>query len=580
MTTITEKLTSLSSIKLAIKNAIERKGVILGNSTFVDYPSKIDEIATATATNEFVRPLNWLALPALNSDVDGFAGLLFFDDNSRFISLSISSTGSYTVDWGDGTVETKTGSNALSHEYNVTNPLLTDFDGNKKQAVITVTALNGATFSQVNLNSKHSYYDSAMTSFNAGWLDIAFSLSSTSTSVQLGSSSLTALTQNLYLNNLRKITFVKLQNIDISRLCYGMLSLEQIDFPANFKAKKLTNSFFNCEKLKIVNNLDLSICTDASYAFQFCKSITELLVPWVTLLACTNANYMFANMPLITQIPEGFNLPVAKFSAQMFQSDINLVRIPNSLVRVGNEANSMFSGCTALNEMPEINLTNCTNPNGMFDNCISLLDYKVTNLVYGMMLSQCYLSLESFNKLFDQFLSASTNFALGTVLAAKKNPSSNIVFTGNGGVASKTFAVSNTSLAKVGDFLLSLFYLNVSLSNSVVTYAGHGLADGTAISFSTVSLLIPLAYKKIYYVVNAAQDTFQLSDTKNGNPISFAGTKTGVMLSYDNEIVSFQPNQSITLKNPIVLSGTIGVTLTFRSLNILKYLMMGGSVTG
>jgi hypothetical protein len=63
----------------------------------------------------------------------------------------------------------------------------------------------------------------------------------------------------------------------------------------------------------------------------------------------------------------------------------------------------------------------------------------------------------------------------------------------------------------------------------VVTWTAHGLANGTAVTFSTTGVLpAPLVPDTIYFVVGAAANTFQVSATVGGAAINTTVAGSGV----------------------------------------------------
>jgi hypothetical protein len=63
----------------------------------------------------------------------------------------------------------------------------------------------------------------------------------------------------------------------------------------------------------------------------------------------------------------------------------------------------------------------------------------------------------------------------------------------------------------------------------VVTMTGHGLPNGTPVILTTTGALpTGLTAGDIYYAVNRATDTFQLSTTVDGAPITTTGSQSGV----------------------------------------------------
>lgn len=70
-------------------------------------------------------------------------------------------------------------------------------------------------------------------------------------------------------------------------------------------------------------------------------------------------------------------------------------------------------------------------------------------------------------------------------------------------------------------------------SPGVVTWTAHGLANGTAVMFSTTGALpTGLTADFTYYVINAAADTFQLSLTQGGAAVNTSGTQSGTHTAY------------------------------------------------
>jgi hypothetical protein len=63
---------------------------------------------------------------------------------------------------------------------------------------------------------------------------------------------------------------------------------------------------------------------------------------------------------------------------------------------------------------------------------------------------------------------------------------------------------------------------------SVITWTAHGLTNGTPVVLTTTGALpTGLAAATIYFVVNRTTDTFQLTDTLGGLPITTTGSQSG-----------------------------------------------------
>lgn len=87
----------------------------------------------------------------------------------------------------------------------------------------------------------------------------------------------------------------------------------------------------------------------------------------------------------------------------------------------------------------------------------------------------------------------------------------------------------------------------------VVTWTAHGLTNGAKVVLSTTGALpTGLAVATSYFVVNAAANTFNLSLTKGGAPITTSGTQSGV------HTVTTQPSPTIDYATGLVLGAPIG----------------------
>lgn len=81
-------------------------------------------------------------------------------------------------------------------------------------------------------------------------------------------------------------------------------------------------------------------------------------------------------------------------------------------------------------------------------------------------------------------------------------------------------------------------------SPAVVTWTGHGLAAGSAVSLTTSGALPSgLSSNTTYYVLSPTTDTFTLSTTAFGTAVTTTGTQTGTHKAYTDDT---QPDVSVT----------------------------------
>jgi hypothetical protein len=76
------------------------------------------------------------------------------------------------------------------------------------------------------------------------------------------------------------------------------------------------------------------------------------------------------------------------------------------------------------------------------------------------------------------------------------------------------------------------FYPTISIANpAVVTSTSHGLANGKRVIFQTTGALpTGITANTVYFVVNAAANTFQISATSGGAAIATSGTQSGTQI--------------------------------------------------
>lgn len=76
------------------------------------------------------------------------------------------------------------------------------------------------------------------------------------------------------------------------------------------------------------------------------------------------------------------------------------------------------------------------------------------------------------------------------------------------------------------------FYPAISIANpAVVTSTSHGLANGKRVIFQTTGALpTGITANTVYFVVNSAANTFQISATSGGAAIATSGTQSGTQI--------------------------------------------------
>lgn len=92
------------------------------------------------------------------------------------------------------------------------------------------------------------------------------------------------------------------------------------------------------------------------------------------------------------------------------------------------------------------------------------------------------------------------------------------------------FWVAGTYVGYAANGGAQLLYVVDTVSNNVRSPA-HGLSNGTKVSFFNGTVPVPLVEGTVYFVVNAATDTFQVSATSGGSAIVLTGQPSNSSLS-------------------------------------------------
>lgn len=344
----------------------------------------------------WVRPA-WPALADLTSTDNVFTGIYGVDStDSNFVALLVATdSGTYTVDWGDGTTDTGIASNVqANHTYDYAT-IAASVVGEFKPVVVTVTT-SGGNITTFDLGIDNPL--GAIGSESLNWLDIAINASAM-TSLKI----CVNLTGSLVVrqNSIEKITIHNNSITDMSYMFSNLVSLQSISLLMDTTLVNNMNAMFSgCRSLKIVPLLDTSAVTNMANMFNICSSLqavplynTGLVnnmssmfsgcsflrsVPLFNTVAVTNMSNMFSNCSSLESVPL-FNTGLVNNMSGMFQNCTYLQSVPFfNTVAVTNMSN-MFNGCYTLKSIPFFNTAAVTNMSGMFSSCSGLISVPFFN---------------------------------------------------------------------------------------------------------------------------------------------------------------------------------------------------------
>ena len=396
-------------------------------------------LPSASAVTPWVRNPLWASLPSVTVSDQKFAGLYAVYPDAPFIALSATtSSGTYTVNWGDGTSEEVSSGTTAYHTYDYSDADLTSTSLPYKQAVVVVTPTT-ANLLTVDLNIKHS--TSGLQTYSSGWLDIVASLPNASTGKPL---TISASTQNVFMCALECVSIKTLgAHTDTSYMFSGCNSLQSVPLFDTSSVTSMNYMFNGCYSLQSVPLFNTSAVSNTSYMFNGCYSLQS--VPLFNTSAVSNTSYMFYNCSSLQSVP-ALNMVAVTSMSHMFNGCYSLQSVPlfdtssvtstsymfnncRSLQSVPlfdtssvTSMNSMFSGCNSLQSVPALNMVAVTSMSNMFSGCYSLSNIDAYNFRVTFSVVSCKLSGDRLNEIYGN---------LGTGLTGKV-----ITVTGNYGTAS------------------------------------------------------------------------------------------------------------------------------------------------
>jgi len=364
-------------------------------------------VTTQTVT-PYVRPSDWLTLPSV-TNTDQKIVLLYavFNDESNYIAMTnVTSSGTYTVDWGDGTSNSVVASNTIAqHKYdwnNVSGTTLTT--RGYRQAIITITPTSG-NLTSLNLTTK---YVDATTTFPATYVNrvlesIISGPSLTTIVISSSASPLGLMEQTQILSTGNNCSLANAYSY-----CYSLQNIVGISANLGY-ISNLNNTFVNCYRLQTVPVFTTTLVTNMSGMFQGCSSLIS--VPILSLAVCTQLNGTFNGCYNLINAP-AWDTSAVTDMGNMFQICSSLTNVP--LYNTSNVLSmaNMFASCFALKTCPNFNTVKVTNMSTMFANCQSLQTIPLFKYTACTSTQQMFSSCYSLRTIPPLFLPVVQNIAL------------------------------------------------------------------------------------------------------------------------------------------------------------------------
>lgn len=377
----------------------------------------------------------WTPLPTVNSNDQKLVGAFaVYNNDGNYVSVTCS--GNYTVDWGDGTTTNAFAGNRASKQYTASTysglTTQSDFFG-YKTVIITITPQAGQNLTSVSLNERHPYYDflsSSSLTPGVNWLDIKMAGSNVST-LRLGNNG-SIFSTNARLHNLELFEYVGSNSLtSCSALFHNLTNLKRVTaFTTSGSVTAMDNMFLNCTALISVPSLVTNNVTSMSAMFEECRSLPNIpnmdtgnvttmarmfsgcsslrYIPNMNTSKVTAMNNMFSDCSSLERIPAldtgnvtNFTRMFGSVQSTYFGVSCPIKTIPFLDTSKGTTFDSMFLNCSYLEEVPHLDLRAATTLASMFERCMSLKGVpnfgdstrRVTS--FGLMFKECFSLLKA-----------------------------------------------------------------------------------------------------------------------------------------------------------------------------------------
>ena len=388
----------------------------------------------------WIVPSDWITytVPAA-SDQKVIGTVAVFNQDSNYFAVNIATTdaSNYTVDWGDGTSASFASGVTAEKNY-----LWSDISAatvtseGYRQAVVTITpTTSGRTFSNLQLNRRHSALTSSTTIFSP-WLSLSISAPNATSITLAGSPDATKVVTGLA----QQIQIFSSNITSPSGLFQNCYALQDVVFNTSGTLTNLTSMFSGCRNLKVA--------------------------PFFNTASATNMSNMFNGCLALQSVPLYNTSSVTDGMSGMFNACASLRTVPFFNTASVTNMSSIFFAAYSLESVPLWNTASVTNMQNMFFNCYSLksvplfnsaLVTNMANFLYG---TACVESIPVFNTAAVTDMSGMFRFSSGMVFLPALNTSAvtNIsnIFTSTSTVIKEIAELNLSSISSLANNLLGL----------------------------------------------------------------------------------------------------------------------------
>jgi len=367
---------------------------------------------------------------------------------------------------------------------------------------------------------------------------------------------------------------------DMTSMFYLCLSLKTVPLFNTVAVTSMNSMFYQCWNLVSVPLFDTGAVTNMVSMFNLCHSLSSVpLFNTANVLSFAN---MFLSCYSLTSVPLFNTIKVTSFNGT-FNSCVSLMTIPAFNTVAATDMTNMFQSCYSLTAIPAINL-NALLTVLTVTGCFTLATFNATNLKVSMSFSQCKLAKDALETIFTNLGTAIVGATRTLTISNTWGAPTPVSLTGTTAAGSTTITMANTTGLSAG---MQVTGTNTILTTGravtftdvgdLVNLTAHGLSNGDEVAFSVITTTTGIVINTIYFVVNAAADTFQVASTLGGAALPLTTNGSGTV-RYNSTIVSIVPNTSVTMSRP--MAGGSSQTLAFRLLQTYRAVLKGFAISG
>ena len=334
----------------------------------------------AGAKQQWVRPSDWLPMPAVGSQEQKFVGLASVsNDSNNYFTVTIDVP--FTVDWGDGTVTNYSGGTIAEHLYTFSSlPASTLTTDGCRQVFVTAYPQVGNTYTNVTTSNFPPSYPIAI-AYQPKWLSTVYNGPSLIGVTNSGDSKTL---QEVYIGNtiatnigfinqfsIKKVTIVKANMTSANQMFLNCNSLVEVNIGYLGLFLSCSQMFSGCSSLVNIPLFDTSSATTANTMFSGCVSIQT--IPAFNFSNITSTSSMFSGCDSLMLVP-ALDLSKVTTTINMFLNCLSLVSVGAlTTTTLLTSCVTMFSGCFSLKDVSIFTTSFVTSMSGMFSNCRALV---------------------------------------------------------------------------------------------------------------------------------------------------------------------------------------------------------------